>query len=54
MNEYEICWKMYGTATIKAHSMEESVKLACNELIHWNGFGTDFAEVSVGGADVDA
>jgi hypothetical protein len=52
--EYEVCWKMYGTATIKADSMEEAVNLASKELIHWNGFGTDFVEVSVDGADVEA
>lgn len=54
VTEYEVCWKMYGTATIKADSMEEAVNLASKELIHWNGFGTDFVEVSVDGADVEA
>jgi len=54
MNEYEVCWNMYGTATIKADSMDEAVNLASKELIYWNGFGTDFAEVSVAGADVEA
>lgn len=53
MSEYEVCWKMYGTATIKADSMEEACVKASKELIHWNGFGTDFEAVSVDGSDVE-
>jgi hypothetical protein len=53
MTEYEVCWKMYGTATIKASSMDEAVKLASRELIEWNGSGMDLEDISVDGADVE-
>lgn len=53
MSTFEVCWKMYGTAEVEADSMEEAVSIAANEMIRWNGFGTDLEAVSVDGADVE-
>jgi len=45
MATFEVCWKMYGTAEVRADSMEEAVSIAAKELIGWNGFGTDLLKV---------
>ena len=53
MSEYEVTWSMYGTARVEASSAEEAGSIASRELIHWNGFGVDLADVSVDGSEAE-
>ncbi|MFB8368540.1 hypothetical protein ACFC25_04160 [Pseudarthrobacter sp. NPDC055928] len=54
MSTFEVCWKMHGTATVKAASMDEAIERATNELHDWDGAGVALASVSVDGTDVEA
>lgn len=54
MSKFEVTWSMFGTAKIDADSMDEATELASKELIRWRGFGTDFDDVMVDGAEADS
>jgi hypothetical protein len=49
---FEVCWKLDGTATVEATTMEEAIKIAEQDLTQWSGFGLDVINVSVDGIEV--
>lgn len=49
---FEVCWKLDGTAKVKADTFEEAIGIAEREFESWTGMGIDVAEVSVDGVEV--
>lgn len=53
MATFEVCWKLDGTAIVKAKSMDEAIKKAEAELEVWSGMGfDDIQTISIDGVEV--